>query len=74
MRPPAGRKAAQQAKRTASLSFFLEVLLPFFGQLKAPSKNIVKASAKELGMNVFRFIEGRKVATVSWVTRTASIR
>jgi len=32
------------------------------------------ASAKELGMNVFRFVEGRKVATVSWVTRTASIR
>jgi hypothetical protein len=74
MRPPAGRKAAQQAKRTASLSFFLEVSLPFFGQLKAPSKNIVMASAKELGMNVFRFVEGRKVATVSWVTRTASIR
>jgi hypothetical protein len=73
MRLPAGRKAAQQAKRTASLSFFLEVSLPFFGQLKAPSKNIVVASAKELGMNDFSFDDGRKVATVSWATGTASI-
>ena len=73
MRPPAGRKAGQQEKKDSFTVLFLEVSLPFFGQLKAPSKNIVMASAKELGMNVFRFVEGRKVATVSWATGTASI-